>query len=406
MSGDNAQKVIVLAFDIERSGGRAQDETFAIGASVVGENGMEMGSLCLKGYFPGYTKFEKRTWDEFWSKNKEILETLKADNSLFQDGTGALAIPEEDIASTPEGLKHQCWHGRAIEAFHEFRKKWELKAKAMGWKLETVSDNKVYDGGFINDLYAKYMVGDGSKVMPLPYSASDEPPAYKKFRETHSEQRGLLFAIDPTYKGSLSKRVEELYDCTAIHDVHPHDHNPAHDAYSIAREAVILNGIRDRRISLRSIQAVSIFCDVNVDFAQWVNKVVYDVCPEEMSDNKMSGAAVRSSVKRSLEKFVSFGVGHGYPTKKMRTEENNNDDEDQVESAKSYQEYARENLYVEERPEHNLMPYRPEADKDGILALDNVCNSGNCGEDPTWLCVPCKARVCEAHKQEHEESKL
>lgn len=251
-------KIITLAFDIERSGGRAQDETFAIGASVVDEDGKELGSLCLKGYFPGLTKFEPRCWDEFWSKNAEILKTLENDDDLFQDGTGDLAIPQEVMKNAPAELKHSSWPRRAIEGFHAFRTHWELKAKAEGWKLETVSDNKVYDGGFINDLYAKYMVGDGSTVMPLPYSASDEPPAYKKFRETHSEQRGLLIAVDPESVGkrgqSLSNRVEELFDCSSVQNVHPHDHNPAHDAYSIAREAVILNGIAGGRIQLRTSQ--------------------------------------------------------------------------------------------------------------------------------------------------------
>lgn len=243
------QKVIDLAFDIEKSGGRAQDPIIAIGVAVVDEDGTELGSLCLKGYFPGVTQFEQRTWDEFWSKNQEILETLKNDDFLFDDDVGEYSNRMSDEK------KHEVWPKLAIEKFHDFRKMWELRAKQNGWKIETVSDNKVYDGGFINDLYAKYLVGDGTKAMPLPYSANDEPPQYKKFRETHSEQRGLLMAIDPesvTRRGqSLSKRVEEVYDCSAIKNVYDHDHNPAHDAYSIAREAQILNGICAGRIQLK-----------------------------------------------------------------------------------------------------------------------------------------------------------
>ena len=240
------KKTIVLAFDIERSGGRAKDETFAIGASVVDEDGSELDSLCLKGYFPEHTKFEKRCWDEFWSKNEEMLKTLEFDRA------------DELAPHSNSKTKHNCWPQWAIGEFHDFRKKWEKEAKERGWSLELASDNKVYDGGYINLLIEEYLMDpfceEVDKVMPLPYSASDDPPAYKKFRETHSEQRGVLFVIDPTLeKGrSCSARIEELYNCAGIKCVHEHDHNPAHDAYSIAREAQILNAIRDGRVALHT----------------------------------------------------------------------------------------------------------------------------------------------------------
>lgn len=241
--GEGEKRKWVLAFDIECAGGRAQDEVIAIGASVVNEDGVELDSLCLKGYFPGLTKFEQRTWDQFWSKNEDVLNTL-------------VAHAPDKKGSDETAEAHKEWPKWAILEFHKFREKWELSAKREGAKLETVSDNKIFDGGFINDMYAKYLVGDGAFVMPLPYSASDQPPQYKALRETHSEQRGLLIAVDPTYlskKGvSLSAHVEELYDCSALKSEHEHDHNPAHDAYSIAREAQILNGIEAGRIKLRA----------------------------------------------------------------------------------------------------------------------------------------------------------
>ena len=235
-------KTIVLAFSILSSGSRACDETIGIGASVVDECGRELDSLCLKGYFPGLTKFEQRTWDEFYSK-KEEMKTLAADDL-------------SKLSSEQMQEAYKAWPKLAIMDFHAFRVKWEQKARAEGWKLELVADNKMHDGGFINNLYAKYLVEDGSKIMPLPYSASDEPPVYKPFRETYAQQRGLLIAIDPASimrRGqSMSKRIEMLFDCTMIRKAYVFDSNPAHNAYCTAREAVILNGIRKGHIKISS----------------------------------------------------------------------------------------------------------------------------------------------------------
>jgi hypothetical protein len=213
-------KSLVLAFDIERSGATNKYDTIAIGASVVDGDLNELDTLFLPAYYPDDTTFEKRCWDEFWSKNKDKLELLKYNGSL-------------DYFERQEEM---------IEEFQAFRRKWETYAAENNMKLELVADNNVYDGGFINQLIEAY-----TNDLPIPYTASTKK--YSAFWETHSEQRGLLFAIDPTYNKSwgFSNRIAELYNLPK--PVKAHDHNPANDAYSIAYDQQVLLGIRNGKFT-------------------------------------------------------------------------------------------------------------------------------------------------------------
>lgn len=223
-------QTLVLAFDIERSGGRSEHDTIAIGASVVDQDLKELDSLFLPGYFkadhPTPSIFEQRCWEEFWSKNTEILDTLKYEGSLDKYSRSLEMIQE----------------------FQAFRARWETLAKDKGYKLELVSDNNVYDGGFINEMINNFL----TRELPIPYSASN-PQKYKSFWETHSEQRGLLMAVDPSFKEDfgLSKRIGELYELPEM--TKSHDHNPANDAYTIAYDQQVLLGIRDGRIKLKEV---------------------------------------------------------------------------------------------------------------------------------------------------------
>jgi len=218
---------LVLAFDIERSGGRAEHETIGIGASVVDSDFKELEYIFLPGYFPKThltpTVFEQRCWNEFWSKQGETLNILE-----YKGPLGKTERQRE-----------------MIEHFQQFRANWEKYAVENKCTLELVADNNVYDGGFLNELICQHTSG-----LPIPYTAS-RPQKYKSFWETHSEQRGLLMGVDPSFKNNwgLGKRINELYDVPEMRK--NHDHNPANDAYTIAFEQQVLLGIRDGRIQLR-----------------------------------------------------------------------------------------------------------------------------------------------------------
>lgn len=215
-------KDVVLAFDIERSGARAEHDTIGIGASVVLPDFREVDHLFLPGFLPLETTWEKRCYDEFWSKNLDVLNKIKYQGTL---------------------TKRQRQREMVV-TFQQFRAKWEIKCHAHGAKLHLVSDNNVYDGGFINVLIEEH-----TKQLPIPYSAS-EPQRYGAFFETHSEQRGLLAVVDPSFTKNwgFTKRIEELYDVPPFPHDYSHDHDPRHDAYTIACEQQVLFGIRDGRI--------------------------------------------------------------------------------------------------------------------------------------------------------------
>ena len=129
-----------------------------------------------------------------------------------------------------------------ITEFQNFRKKWERIAEKNEWDYVIVSDNCVFDGGFINDMIFEYLPG----VSPLPYSADKQE--YNDFIDNHNCQRGLLMNVDPSYKNwwGFSNRIAELYDVPKSEK--KHDHNPANDAYTIAFEQQVLFAIRDGRI--------------------------------------------------------------------------------------------------------------------------------------------------------------
>lgn len=224
---DKMSNTIVLAFDIERSGSRVDNETIAIGASVVNSDLKELESLFLTGFFtPDHrtpTIFEKRCWEEFWSKYPDSLKILEYKGDLGK----------------VERQREMC------EIFQMFRERWEIYAYDNKVNLEIVADNNVYDGGFINDMICKH-----TSDLPIPFTASS-PQKYRSFWETHSEQRGLLMAVDPSFKKNwgFGERIRELYNVPVM--IRSHDHNPANDSYTIAFEQQVLLGVRDGRIRKR-----------------------------------------------------------------------------------------------------------------------------------------------------------
>ena len=129
-----------------------------------------------------------------------------------------------------------------IQTFQNFREEWELRAKSFNKKLEIVSDNKIFDGEFINNLIYTYLPTE------LPFNAHTRPEAkyqdYNSFWETHSEQRGLLMAVDPNFNSDwgLTKRLNELYYIPS--PLKLHSHMPDNDAYHIAWEQQVLLGIK------------------------------------------------------------------------------------------------------------------------------------------------------------------
>jgi hypothetical protein len=215
---------IVLAFDIERSGGTAKYDTIALGASVLNSEFEELDSLFVPNYFPSESKFEKKCWDEFWCKQKDQLELLKYDGPLSKDAQ------EKEM----------------VEQFQCFRKKWEIYACENEFTFTLASDNNVFDGGFMNDLIYKHF----PDVYPIPYLASTQE--YGTFYETTSQQKGLLSIVDPSYvkQWGMTDRIKSIYATSP--EKYAHDHHPAHDAYSIAFDQQVIFGIQKDIIRKRT----------------------------------------------------------------------------------------------------------------------------------------------------------
>jgi len=195
----------------------------AIGASVLNADLIEQGNFFVTNYRPGITIFEERCWAEFWSKHPETLQKLE------YQGEASEAMQEVMM----------------IEDFQEFRRHWEMVARESKCKLELVSDNNVYDGGFINDLICKH-----THDLPIPYTAT-RPQTYAAFWETHSIQKGVLAMVDPgfTKNWGFSKRLADLFVIPP--QTKEHNHLPHHDAYTIAFDYQVIKGIQAGRIPRR-----------------------------------------------------------------------------------------------------------------------------------------------------------
>lgn len=209
-------KLWTLAFDIEMSGQRKEHDILAIGMSVVDDKFTELGSLLIKMYLgKDKTNFDPRTWSEFWEPNEGILDLIKYDGPITSK-----KILEFD----------------AIQQFLEFKKNWEEKARKERVKIILVSDNPVFDGGFINGLIFDY-----TKELPIPYNSFGE---YDSFLDVGSEERGFIMGIIEEIQNSSKKRNETLNRLYVLPEQKKqHTHLPNEDAYVIAYRYQVLVGI-------------------------------------------------------------------------------------------------------------------------------------------------------------------
>lgn len=201
---------IVLAFDIERSGCADKNNTIALGACVMNERFEELDRYFYKSYVPKETVFEERCFTQFWSKHLNVLETLKCE----------------------EGKSQHDAEYEMIVGFQEFRQKYEKYAEENGYEFYLVTDNNVYDGGFVNELIFKYLPAS----LPIPYTAGKKE--YESFFETHSIEKGVLLANGVNKDWGLFDEIKKLYkvpECKVFHD-----HNPANDAHTIAFEMHVM----------------------------------------------------------------------------------------------------------------------------------------------------------------------
>lgn len=216
----------ILGFDLESAGSRPENGIIGIGLCVLtmrDSSIVEVDRLLLPGYFGrDKTNFEKSCWDQFWSKNEGQLDVLKYN--------GPLSVPARQK--------------EMIQSFQDFRKKWETKAAEENVQLVLVSDNPVFDGGYINLMIYEHLPDN----QPIPYSAATQE--YSDFVDLHNTQRGLLMGVDREFDlkkwWGFSDRIYELYDAP-LPKIN-HDHNPVNDAHTIAHDLFVLLEIQQGKI--------------------------------------------------------------------------------------------------------------------------------------------------------------
>lgn len=216
-------ELLVLAVDIERTGASEREQTFAIGASVVNADYTELDSLLLVIWPEGEVQWEERCWNEFWSKNQNILDKLKAVAAMQQTSTKRV------------GLK--ALEAGMIHDFVEFVAKHQTAAKEQGLELLITTDNAAFDFHWINHLIGKHLQG---QCNPLPYRFDNH--RYGDVADMSNEMAGMLRVLD----AAAVNNGMRLHDLGAKHGlVFPHgymqamaskqhDHMPDNDAFTIA----------------------------------------------------------------------------------------------------------------------------------------------------------------------------
>jgi hypothetical protein len=231
-------------------------DVIAIGAAVVSQAPeLKLVGEFLMPMYRDYARFgaseasvfEKRTAEEFWSKNMDILEQIK--------------VPEEQ-----RKIPRKDYERYSITKFHEFRGEIENRAQIEGcWPL-TVSDNVGYDISMLNEMTAELL----PYTRPMVYRSSDNSKYNGGNPCVNSTYRGILAAVNGDWfdrereegeNKSTVDRVHWLYGVppASEEDGFLHDHNPRRDAMVIARNYQIARGIasgvytlKKERLSLKT----------------------------------------------------------------------------------------------------------------------------------------------------------
>ncbi len=226
----------VLAIDIETTGHYniwKDPVIIGIGACLMGP--APALDAPKKFFFPCRTPditekcFETRCWTEFWSKFPDQLAIL--------DTMGTFQEREKEMAHAFHQFRREC---------EQFVTNYATEHKQEKVKMHIVSDNGPFDCMHVSNLMMKYDI-----CQPLTYTTEGK---YCTIWNTHSMQYGFLAGAHPEKKDKwrLTQAIEDRYDLPKPEVVH--DHNPANDAYSIAREFQTLLGIRDGLFHAKNVE--------------------------------------------------------------------------------------------------------------------------------------------------------
>ncbi len=252
--------VWALAIDIETAGENPQHHgIIGIGAAIVSEEDHSIvehfvaGNYAEQGPWNRSTDFDQRCKSEFWhmgdnqpdteeeheeaSKKRKILDVLK------RPGYKVSATSDETRMKENEG-EHAMIYSLMV-----WRACMETLAKERKVTLMYCFDTIGFDCYWINYLINKYLP---LSAKPMPYKAVDG--RWGTSWETSSMMFGLIAQVDPDW---VLEHQHGYGKKLAKHWVIPefeveHDHNPAHDAATIAFDFMVCRAIVRGEIPLRS----------------------------------------------------------------------------------------------------------------------------------------------------------
>jgi len=218
-------KELYLTVDIERWGKQFYHGVGAIGACFgdAGGNIIEQKAFCSK--VPPKDDFEKRTWDEFWSKHPDVLARIDA--AAVPNALGAFKEWVLDIEKKhgPFGRKHR---GNV--------------------KLKLISDNPAYDIGNINLELFKTEVAD----LLLAIEVDEKLDLDFLHRQMKTLGQGCALAElfdDYVATDDPSEQIRHMTplqkQLVAEHVTAPHDHWPVNDATQIYQQRVGVKRVAD-----------------------------------------------------------------------------------------------------------------------------------------------------------------
>ena len=224
---------LYLTVDIERKGKQFHHGIMAIGACLGDAEGtiLEQKAFCSK--VPPKDEFEKRTWDEFWSKHPDVLARI-------------------DAAAVPDALSEfQIWLFGIEKKYGPFGRKHRDKVK-----FRLVSDNPAYDIGHINLELFKTEIEEavGAVIDAVREDPELSEDKLDKLIETGVSKIGTGSTMAEMFDDYVptDDPSEQIAHMTPLqqqlvekHVTAPHDHWPVNDATQIYQQRVGIKRVAD-----------------------------------------------------------------------------------------------------------------------------------------------------------------
>ena len=186
-----------FAVDIEHSG----HDIIAIGAVVVDDKGEKVHEFFATCYNP-QTRFTKKCWSQFWSKNPEALQ-------------GLVDCPQK-VSNASELT--ELFYNFYTDVWHQ--------------QMTFISDKPGFDIGELNA--ELYCLGKSSLY-------TDQHGKYHKIKDVVGVQEGIIRqrnnGVSPEW--GLSQFIREQYATGTKLPLIEHDHNPVNDAHSMIIDFLI-----------------------------------------------------------------------------------------------------------------------------------------------------------------------